>query len=495
MRTLFKTCSFAVLLLPLAALPVAGCDSDSDSDSGAGDTGGDGDGDGDVDPAEFPNLDCSAVEGECVMVPSSDAAQLQEVTNDLNDGMTIVLGSGTFTFDNQVTLRGATDITLRGQGMDETVLDFGSVAAQSNGVDSVGDGFEVGDFTILDAPKDGLRVEDSDSIVIRRLRATWTNEGDMNNGAYGIYPVKVSRVLMEDSEAFNSSDAGIYVGQCQHAVVRNNIARGNVAGIEIENTQYADVYGNLAEDNTGGLVAFDLPGNPVIGRDVLFHDNMVINNNRVNFAPGGTVGVIPPGTGSFAMASRRIEFRNNTYMNNDTVDIALISGLVVDSDPSAWALTKSELVGTWEDLDIVDQGDTVENWRSDNVWVHDNSHMGSGTDPASKAGPAQELGLILGILYAGSAVDNLVYDSSAESVKDATDPTTFTNDRHVCLTSTNEGATVAAMDVAGFASGDIPNPTFANDVFQPASPFTPFDCNDLGPGGPVVAPDMDPDSM
>lgn len=100
--------------------------------------------------------------------------------------------------------------------------------------------------------------------------------------------------------------------------MRNNIASGNVAGLEIEDTQHADVYGNLVEDNTGGLVIFDLPGNPIVGHDVYVHDNIVRNNNRDCFAPGGTVAAIPAGTGTFAMASRRVEIANNTHENNSS---------------------------------------------------------------------------------------------------------------------------------------------------------------------------------
>ena len=37
------------------------------------------------------------------------------------------------------------------------------------------------------------------------------------------------------------TDAGIYVGQSRNIIVRNSIARYNVAGIEIENCYYADV--------------------------------------------------------------------------------------------------------------------------------------------------------------------------------------------------------------------------------------------------------------
>ena len=59
------------------------------------------------------------------------------------------------------------------------------------------------------------------------------------------------------------------------------------------------IYGNTADDNTAGIVAFDLPGNPIVGRDVRLRDNIIKNNNHVNFAPGGTVAKIPSGTGTF----------------------------------------------------------------------------------------------------------------------------------------------------------------------------------------------------
>jgi hypothetical protein len=50
------------------------------------------------------------------------------------------MGKGTFMLENAVTLRGANDLTLIGQGKDETILDFSGVAIQTNGVDIVSDG-------------------------------------------------------------------------------------------------------------------------------------------------------------------------------------------------------------------------------------------------------------------------------------------------------------------------------------------------------------------
>lgn len=125
----------------------------------------------------------------------------------------------------------------------------------------------------------------SDGVIIRRLATVWETDYQPTNGAYGVYPVECKNILIEDSFVQGSADAGIYVGQSEDIVVRNNIAIKNVAGIEIENSKRADVYGNLAEGNTGGILIFDLPiGNGIYGAGVRVFDNEVIANNAPNFA-------------------------------------------------------------------------------------------------------------------------------------------------------------------------------------------------------------------
>ncbi len=472
------------LVLALGCGDDSGADADADGETTGSTTGGD---------ADFPLHSCEEVEGNCIQVTADDEEGLQVAANSLVDGDTLILGLGVFELDNQVTIRG-NNITVWGQGkgtegsMDEgTILDFMTQAAQSNGLDAKGDGFAVADLAVIDAKKDGIRIEDSDGVTIQRVRVTWRNESDSTNGAYGIYPVKVSHVLMEDSEAYNTADAGIYVGQCRHAIVRNNIAKKNVAGIEIENTQYADVYGNLAEDNTGGLVVFDLPGNPVIGHDIKIHDNMVIDNNRANFAPGGTVREIPPGTGTFAMASRRVEIYDNTYADNGTIDIALISGLAIEADPQVWALEMSELVGDLNNTDVEESGTQVFNYRTDDIYVHDNEHSGSGLDPTQSTGD-QQLGILLALVYGGEEVDEIVYDAIGESAFDPTDTdgSANSNDNHICLMG-NAGATFAGLGLDLLL--DSTNPAALESLYRPASPFAPFDCMGFT-NGDLVDPEM-----
>ena len=462
------------------------------TDGGTRDAGADRDGgpivrDAGIDPADFPRVRCADFPSPCVEVPSTSVGLLLDTTNTLEAGLTIVLGRGAFELDNAVTIRGASGVTLTGQGIDVTTLDFSAQAAQSNGVDVVGDDFTISDLTIDKAKKDGLRVEDSENVEIRRIKVTWSDGPSTDNGAYGIYPVKCTNVLIEDSEAYNAADAGIYVGQTIRAVVRRNIAMRNVAGIEIENTQYAEVYENTVEDNTGGLLVFDLPGNPIVGHDVRIHDNTIVRNNRDNFAASGTtVSQIPAGTGTFVLASRRIQIDNNTYEENDTTDIAVLSGLAFAQDPAVWRVRHADLEGSIAGLVLPFDATTVSTYRTEEIRIHDNAHSGSGTAPDAADPVGRPIGALLGAVYgaAGEPVDPILYDGIGETVA-PTDPSANTNDNRVCL-SAPTGVRVATLDLANLFAiiGGGGAPTIAN-LYRPDAPFVPYDC-DTFTAGPIL---------
>lgn len=436
----------------------------------------------------FDAYDCGdATTTNCVEVSGGDTGALLAAVNSGSGDTTIVLGAGLFTLTNAVTIR-ADDIHLVGQGIDQTILDFGDATTQINGVDVIGDRFLVQDVTVLDTPKDGIRVEASDGVTFRRIRATWTNVADSTNGAYGIYPVKSRNVLVEGSRAENASDAGLYVGQCEHVIVRNNVVMGNVAGLEIENTQYADVYGNEAFANTGGILVFDLPGNPIVGRDIRIFDNDIHDNNGTNFAPGGTVRDIPVGTGTFVMASRRVELFDNTYANNDTVDIAIISGLALEANPAQWELETATLVGTYADLNLVSPSTGfVANYRTENVVIRNNAHTGSGIFPDIN-NPLM-LGVLLAAKYGSVPVDSVLYDTIGESTFSDTMPASNSNDNHVCVGGNTMGTFASLqLDKQLVSAG-------ADPILRlTTAPFAPFDCTTLNGGAitPVTLPATQP---
>jgi parallel beta-helix repeat protein len=189
-------------------------------------------------------------------------------------------------------------ITILGAGNDLTTLSFEGQTGGGDGVlISNSNAVVVRDLTIRDTQGDALKFTDSDAIVMKNLRVEWSGEPSSDNGAYGLYPVLSSNILIEDSYVYGASDAGIYVGQSDMAIVRNNIAEGNVAGIQIENTTNADVYDNIARDNAAGIMVFDLPNLSRNGENIRVFDNVIDSNGRDNFAPSGIVSALPAGSG------------------------------------------------------------------------------------------------------------------------------------------------------------------------------------------------------
>ncbi|MEO1613870.1 MAG: parallel beta-helix domain-containing protein, partial [Pseudomonadota bacterium] len=183
------------------------------------------------------------------------------------------------------------------------------------------------DFAVENTKGDGIKSKGSDEITFRRLRVEWTGGPDEMNGAYALYPVESSNVLIEDSLVRGASDAGIYVGQSDNIIVRRNRAEFNVAGIEIENSFRADVYENVATRNTGGILVFDLPNlEQSGGHSVRVFDNEIVQNDTDNFAPeGNIVATVPRGTGMLIMANRDVHVFGNRFDENAMVHIGVIS--------------------------------------------------------------------------------------------------------------------------------------------------------------------------
>jgi parallel beta-helix repeat protein len=247
-----------------------------------------------------------------------------------SDGETIQLGEGEFRFTRSISLDGITGVTLAGSGADKTILSFSGQTDGAEGLMVTADSFTVVDLAIIDAAGDAIKVKGGKDLAIRRVRVGWSDGPQPTNGAYGLYPVNCNGVIIEDCEVSDASDAGIYVGQSENIVVRNNKVHHNVAGIEIENSFFAEVYGNTCTSNTGGILVFDLPELPVKnGHHVSVYKNDIYDNNFPNFAPeGNMVGIVPAGTGVLVMATRSVEVYENKITNHQTFSIAVVSYLI-----------------------------------------------------------------------------------------------------------------------------------------------------------------------
>ena len=211
--------------------------------------------------------------------------------------------------------------------MDQTVLNFSNQQSGAQGLSVTSDNVTLQDFSVQNAKGDAIKVKGVTNIKFLRVKTEWTNGPSPENGAYGLYPVESTNVLIDGCVAIGASDAGIYVGQSKNIIVRNSRAEFNVAGIEIENSYYADVFNNIATNNTGGILVFDLPGLPQQGgHHVRVFNNRSVGNNTDNFAPeGNIVGEVPRGTGIIIQANSDVEIFDNEIGDNDTVNIAVVT--------------------------------------------------------------------------------------------------------------------------------------------------------------------------
>ena len=333
---------------------------------------------GETPPAEPPLSFEESLQQQLIQAQPGDIIEIPAGTHELTRGLSLNVSG----------------VTIRGQGMDTSVLSFRNQVQGAEGLLVRADDFSIEDLAIEDTVGDALKINDSENVTIRNVRTEWTGGPLTSNGAYGIYPVQSSNVLIDGAVAIGASDAGIYVGQSTRIIVRNSRAEYNVAGIEIENSTFADVHNNVATNNTGGILVFDLPNLPVQGgRNTRVFNNQINNNNTANFAPeGNIVGTVPAGTGLMILANDSIEVFGNDFVDNNSANVLiasyLITGLEVDD----------------ENYDPFPEA----------IYLHDNNFSGGGTQPDSEP-------LTMLQQATGQAIPNVVWDGTLLPGRTATD--------------------------------------------------------------------------
>jgi parallel beta-helix repeat protein len=282
---------------------------------------------------------------------SADAAdaneKLQEALILAEPGDVVQLAAGVWKLTDGLSLD-VPGVTIRGAGAGEggSILDFTGQQGAGEGLLVTSDDVLLTNFAVLNTKGDGIKSKGADRIVYHQLRVEWTAGPKETNGAYGIYPVESTDVLVDSVFVRGASDAGIYVGQSKNIVVRESIATENVAGIEIENSYNADVHDNIATKNTGGILVFDLPSLPMQGgHNVRVFGNEINDNSTPNFAPkGNIVASVPTGTGVLVMANRHVEIFDNVFAENGTANVMIVGYRYEHKDPNYQPLPRQIVV-------------------------------------------------------------------------------------------------------------------------------------------------------
>jgi parallel beta-helix repeat protein len=368
---------------------------------------------------------CSGVTAPCTAFPAGTTeSTISAAVSTAPANTTFAFAAGTFAFTNSITLNAATGVTITGAGMGTTILDFSGQVAGSAGITAASGNSKLtfSNFTVQNTPGDGIKVVGGNGVIFKAVQVTWTTP-ELTHGAYGIYPVQSQNILIDSCKVNGARDTGIYVGQSLNIIVSNNTATNNVAGIEIESSVNADVTGNESTSNSGGILVFALPGLlPPPGTpegtvdatmNVRVYGNNVHDNNTANFGdPSGTVAAVPGGTGVVVMASTNVEVFGNTIANNHTAAYSVISYFLIN--PA---------------FDPTDPANNGLNPFPFNVYAHDNTFTGNGTQPINdNVSPdggtsPNQLGSLLGLLAfeggfaaTNNVVPDMIWDGIAFSV-------------------------------------------------------------------------------
>jgi len=369
---------------------------------------------------------------------ADDQTAVQTAMIMAKDGDVLCFGEGTFSFNTELDLD-ANNVTLHGAGAGKTIWDFSKQDVGANGMLIKSDGVIVEGLTVKNTPGDGIRADAVAGITFRNMAVVWEAAASDKNGAYGLYPVGSSDVVIDNCEVTGARDAGVYVGQSKNIVVSNNEVHGCVAGIEIENSTDAEVMNNHAYENTAGILAFNLPGLPVQdGKRAKIHHNTVENNNQVNFGVAGTtVAKVPYGIGIMLLATDDNEIHDNTVKNNNSTGILTVSFLeIIFGMPN----------------------DPMYNAFPEGNFIHDNTFEGNGTKPHP------QLGLAAGGI---KPIPDIVWDG-------CTDPTAV-DDGHLvnCINGNKDGvgdATYANADLCGNPSMISQDTSMVTCTYEPLPP-------------------------
>ncbi|NJK31465.1 MAG: hypothetical protein HC927_03045 [Deltaproteobacteria bacterium] len=373
-----------------------------------------------------------------------DRDAIQTALSEAENGSTLCF-EGTFEITtDRLSTSDKAGLILRGIGEGEgvgagAVFDFKDQVGPTGMKFANMQGITLENLTVANAAGDGIEVRGSTEVVFRNVKVTWDRGPSTDNGAYAFYPVESTNILLEGCEASNAADAGVYVGQSDNIILRDNVVFSNVSGLQVENSVAVEVYDNVAYDNTVGIFVHDLPAVPKgNGGVVWIHDNEAYANNRVNFAPSGIIAkVIPPGLGMLVMSIDEVEVSANDLRDNDSAGLAIVSFLTV------------ELLDPPER-----EPDPEYDPYPEHYWVHDNTFANNGMMPD----------VLFSVFGFSESLADIMWDGIFDMSKDNADGWL-----NICMAN-NGAATYANIDTQSLHGGANMDMSVHDCVHDPIGP-------------------------
>src|SRR6266540_5612390 len=246
---------------------------------------------------------------------------IQAAVDAANPGDTVRVPPGIY---HENVLVAKDNITIKGQSgavLDGTGLPGNSgITVRSSSPSARINGFKLTGLQIQNYSENGV-------ILIRVDDFQIDNGKYINNEEYGIFPILSSHGLIRSNQVSGSDDTGIYIGQSQNVIIKDNYVHDCTVGIEAELSSNITVQNNQAVDNSIGMTAEVLPGLSVtVTTGIQIIDNTFDNNNRVNPVtdPEDIFSQLPSGSGLIIFGADHVMVKDNRVVGNNSVGIAVV---------------------------------------------------------------------------------------------------------------------------------------------------------------------------
>jgi len=216
---------------------------------------------------------------------------------------------------NNITIKGQSGAILDGTGLPGN----SGITVRSSSPSTRINGFKLTGLQIQNYSRNG--------VILIRVDNYQIEDGKyINNEEYGIFPIRSSHGLIRANQVSGSNDTGIYIGQSQDAVIKDNYVSDCTVGIEVEVSSTIIVKDNRATGNTIGMTAVVLPGlSLTVTTDIQIIDNTFDSNNRANPVtdPTDILSQLPSGSGLLIFGADHVMVKDNRVVGNNSVGIAV----------------------------------------------------------------------------------------------------------------------------------------------------------------------------
>jgi len=194
-------------------------------------------------------------------------------------------------------------------------------------------GLKIQGFTVEGFPGNGIWLKHVQKFTIQG------NES-VNNLENGIWPTLSANGNVKKNVSYGAQDSALWVEASENVRVMQNELYDSPTGLEVTISKGVKATKNYIHDNTVGVGLYHpngagmvAPPNLLAGGDWVFKSNRIVNNNKPNTAPPGSMSAaLPPGVGVLVLGVDGVTLEKNEITGNDFVGVAALDWCIAVDD-------------------------------------------------------------------------------------------------------------------------------------------------------------------